>query len=1157
MPDISKLVANLSPEKRALLERMLEKQGVNLGQTIILPQDRTTNTFPLSFSQQRLWFLEQFEPGSPVYNIPCAVKMTGTLNVDALEKSLNAIIKRHEVLRTTFATESEQPIQVIAPALTLPLELVDLRKTPEPEKQALSMRLAVESAQKPFDLSQGPLWRSTLVQFQGDEHLLLLTMHHIVSDGWSLGVLLHEIRAFYESFIHGKVAALPKLSVQYADFACWQRKWMQGEVLAAQLSFWKKQLSGSPPALELITDYPRPAAQTYNGSLQSFKWSVQLLNSLNELARQENATLFMVLLAAFHVLLYRYSGQDDINIGIPIANRNRAETEPLIGFFINTLVMRGDLSGKPTFLEFLARIREATLGAFAHQDLPFEILMEEMHAQRDMSHTPFFQEMFVLNNAPIQALELPGLKLTPVEIDNRTSKFDLVLSMMEEKDGLNGKMEFNTDLFRPSSIERMVLHLQNLVEAIVVDPRRRLNNLRMMGSSERQQVLVEWNSTSTTASANNCLHELLSQQAEKAPDSVAVVLDKEKLTYGELDRRANQLAHHLQRLGVRPEVSVGVCLERSVEMIVSLLGILKAGGVYIPMDPAFPRERLHYMLEDANVSVLITQQSRISDFVSRISENSDQSFPIRNPQSEIRNLKVLCIDSDSEIITRESPDAVACQVFPDNLAYVIYTSGSTGQPKGVLVSRRTIADHCIDMQRHYQLTPNDKVLQFAAANFDASLEQILTTLMTGATLVLRGPEIWATSEFHKIMLEYGLTVINPPTAYWHQLAQEWAESPELVPNPLPRLVIAGGDQMLPEAVNHWRQTPLQSVPLLNAYGPTETVITATTFPVHMIFAQAEIGQRISIGRPLANRKAYILDREGNPVPVGVPGELHLGGNRIARGYLNRAELTAEKFIPDCFSGEAGVRLYKTGDLARYLADGNIEFLGRVDQQVKIRGFRIELGEIESALSQHADVRQAVVLAREDEPGEKRLVAYIVLEEGTRVSTTDLRNYLKDKLPEYMVPAALVVMEQMPVNAVGKIDRNALPAPEHEDISAAEDFVGPRTTIEQTLADIVVDVLKLERVGVHDNFFDLGGHSMMATRVISRLRQIFQVDIPLRSLFEAPTIEGLALSIAKMQAAQEDQDQMNQLLAEIEQLSEADAAELLNNEEDSTLQTEKL
>lgn len=1157
MLDISKLIANLSTERRALLERMLAKQGVDLAQEMILPQERTTNTFPLSFSQQRLWFLEQFEPGSPIYNVPCTVRMIGTLNATALEKALNSIIQRHEVLRTTFSTVNDQPVQVINGELALPLDIIDLRLESLPEREAIATRLAVEKARQPFDLSVGPLWRSTLLRLEDAEHWLLLTMHHIVSDGWSLGLLLHEIRAFYDSFLHVQETALPKLSIQYADFACWQRKWMQGEVLDTQLSYWKKQLAGGPPVLELITDYPRPAAQTYNGLLQSFNWPLALLNGLNELARRENATLFMVLLAAFHVLLYRYSGQDDINIGIPIANRNRAETDPLIGFFINTLVMRGDLSGNPTLLEFLARIREVTLGAFAHQDLPFEMLMEETHDQRDMSHTPFFQEMFVLNNAPIQSLELPGLKLTPVEIDNCTAKFDLVLSMMEEKDGLYGKMEFNTDLFRPSTIERMILHLQHLVEDIVENPRQHLDDLQMMSKSERYLVLQAWNDTALGATADKCAHELFSQQVEKTPDSVAVVLGREKLTYAELDRRANQLAHHLKRMGIGPEVSIGVCLERSLEMVVSLLAILKAGGVYIPMDPAFPRERISYMIEDAHVSVLITQQSLISGLGFLISENSDQSFPIRNPQPAIRNLKVLCIDSDSEIITRESPDAVACEVFPDNLAYVIYTSGSTGQPKGVLVSHRAIADHCLDMQRHYHLTANDKVLQFAAANFDASLEQILTTVISGATLVLRGEEIWSTSEFHDMMVEHGLTVINPPTAYWHQLAQEWAESPELVPTQLPRLVIAGGDQMLPEGVSQWRRTPLRSVPLLNAYGPTETIITTTTFPVHTLSPQAETDQRIPIGKPLQNRKAYILDREGQPVPLGVPGELCLGGERLARGYLNRPDLTAEKFVPDSFSGEEGARLYRTGDLARYLGDGNIEFLGRVDQQVKIRGFRIELGEIESAMRQYAGVRQAVVLAREDDPGDKRLVAYVALEEGANASTADLREYLREKLPEYMVPTAFVILEQMPVNAVGKIDRKALPAPAQDDIAAARDFVAPRTPIEQTLADIVVDVLKLERVGVHDNFFDLGGHSMMATRVISRLRQIFQVDIPLRSLFEAPTIEGLALSIAKMQAAQEDQDQMNQLLAEIEQLSEADAARLLNDNQDSTLRAERI
>jgi amino acid adenylation domain-containing protein len=1061
------------------------QSGQNLLAPPILPVPRNGD-LALSFAQQRLWFFDQLEPGLSAYNIPAAVRLKGPLNLAALERSLNEIVKRHESLRTTFGKVDGRPTQVIAPTLTIHLPVVDLRKLPASKRETEVRRLVTAEAQRPFDLSQGPLLRGTVLRLGDEEHVGLLTMHHIVSDGWSTGILVREVAMLYVAFCAGGSSPLPELPIQYADFAHWQRQWLQGEVLETQIAYWKEQLAGAPALIDLPTDHPRPAVQTFWGAHQSLVLPKHLQEGFKALSRQEGVTLFMTLLAAFKVLLYRYTSQDDLIVGTPIANRNRLETEGLIGFFVNALVLRTDVSGNPSFQELLRRVREVCLGAYGHQDLPFDRLVEELHVKRDLSRNPLFQVMFVMHNAPLRTVELPGLTLSPVEGDSETAHFDLTLQIMDTEQGLTAAFVYNADLFEAGTIARMLGNFGTLLEAMVADPEQRLSDLPLLTETERQQLLVEWNSTKTDCSRDVCIHQLFEAQVERTSDAIAVVFEAEQLTYGELNRRANQLAHHLRALGVGPEVLVAICLERSLEMIIGLLGILKAGGAYVPLDPAYPRERLSFILKDAQAPVLLTQERLVAGL----------------PEHDA---KVICLDSGWETIARESGENPNNSTLPENLAYVIYTSGSTGQPKGVLVSHGSIADHCRNAQSCYELDSRDVVLQFASLSFDVSLEEILPTLIVGARLVIMGTNVWHPAEFHRKISEYGLTVLNLPTAYWQELAREWAGVPELVPNIQPRLFIVGGDTMLPDVLQLWQRTPVSSVRLLNAYGPTETTITATTFEIPPRPDRNTTGQRVPIGRPLANRAIYILDQHGNPVPIGVHGDLHIGGVGLARGYLNRPELTAEKFIPDPFRAEPGTRMYKTGDLARYRPDGNIEFLGRADHQVKIRGFRIELGEIEVVLGQHPAVREAAVMAREDAPGEKRLVAYVVAD-----STADeLRRFLKDKLPEYMVPAVVVLLEALPATPNGKIDRWALPAPDRSRPELEKAFVAPRDDLELQLAHIWEEVLGVRPVGVRDNFFELGGHSLLAVRLFALIEKRLGKKLPLTAVFQGATVEHLA------------------------------------------------
>jgi amino acid adenylation domain-containing protein len=1064
------------------------------------PIERVTRDgkLPLSFGQQRLWFLDKLAQGSSFYNISSALRVNGKLDVVALEESLKEIVRRHEVLRTTFSSMDGQPIQVISRAMLLTLPLIDLTELPESDRDAEERRLTVENTNIPFDLAQGPLFRATLLRLGAEDHVFLFTTHHIICDGWSLGVLIQEFATLYKVFTEGRPSPLPDLPIQYADFAHWQRQWMQDEVLEKLLSYWKTQLSGGTPVLELPTDRPRPAFQTFRGATQPINLPKELSESLKELSRCEGVTLFMTLLAAFQTLLHRYSGQNDILVGSPIAGRTHATIEDLIGFFVNTLVLRTDFSGDPTFQEVLREVRRVTLEAYAHQDLPFEQLVDALQPDRALSHSPLFQVMFVLQNATRQTLELPGLTFSRLQTEGRTAKFDLTLYLTETEQGLSGILEHNTDLFDAATIIRMARHLQTLLAHLVADPQQRISNLPLMAEAERRQLIVEWNDTESDYPLDQCIHQLFEAQVARTPEAIAAVFEDEQLTYYELSQRANQLARHLQRLGVGPAALVGICVERSPEILIGLLGILKAGGAYVPLDPAYPKERLAFMLQDTQALVLLTNhrlvERLIEDGGSRIEGSDSQSSILRSSILDPR-CQVVCLDSDWQTIAQNSRRNLVCGMRADNLAYVIYTSGSTGKPKGVQIPHRAVVNFLESMRQQPGLTAEDILLSVTTLSFDIAALDLFLPITVGARVVVVSREVAADGDrLLEGLIASGVTVMQATPATWRLLLEaDWQGSKQLK-------ILCGGESLSRELANHLSE---MGVSLWNLYGPTETTIWSA---VH------EVGPShgaVSIGRPIANTQIYLLDRHLQPLPIGVPGELHIGGDGLSEGYLRRPELTAEKFVPNPFSSEPGARLYKTGDLARYLPNANIEVLGRIDHQVKIRGFRIELGEIEAILSQHPAVQEVVALVREDVAGDKRLVAYLVSNQAPAPTASELRGFLKEKLPEYMAPSAFLILEKLPLTPNGKVDRRALPKLDGAEPERGGIFVAPRSPVEEMLAEIWAEVLGFEQVSVHDNFFELGGHSLLATQVISRLRDVFQVDLPLRRIFEASTVAGLA------------------------------------------------
>ncbi|MEA2604526.1 MAG: hypothetical protein QOF89_5518, partial [Acidobacteriota bacterium] len=1057
---------------------------------------------PLSFAQERLWFLDQLRPGLTAYNVPALVRLVGRLAVDALVEALREIVRRHEALRTVFHLPAgeDEPVQAILPAAAVPLPLVDLSAVPPASREAEARRLAAVQTRRPFDLARGPLLRAVLLRLagpedpQGSEHVLLLSLHHIVTDGWSMGVLMREVAALYGAFSAGLPSPLPELPVQYADYATWQRDWLAGEVLAAQIAYWRDALAGVPPLLDLPTDRPRPPVQTFRGAHRTTFFPPELAEPVRQLGRSRGLTTFMVLLAALQTLLHRNSGQGVVAVGSPTANRGRVELEGLIGFFANTLVLAADLTDDPGFCDLLARVREVALGAYAHQDLPFEKLVEELAPERNLAHSPLFQVLFVFQGAaaPASAPQATGsLALSPLEADAGTAKFDLNLEMSERGRGFAVTLEYNTDLFETATAARLLRGFETLLAGAVADPARPLSTLPLLSRTQEHQLTHEWNDSSAGFPGDTCLYRWFAAQADRTPGAVAVAFEGETLTYGELDARAGRLARRLRGLGVGPEVRVGICVERSLEMMVGLLGILAAGGAYVPLDPSYPADRLAFMLADSQqgleLPVLLTQ-ARLLD-----------TLPAHGA-------RVICLD----LPLPEGLDAdLLADLWPSNLAYVIYTSGSTGRPKGTMNSHRGIVNRLLWMQEEYGLTADDRVLQKTPISFDVSVWELFWPLMVGARLVIARPGGHQDGAYLAgLIAEQGITTLH----FVPSMLQVFLDSPGLDRCASLRRVIASGEALPADLVSRFfAQLGGSGAGLYNLYGPTEAAVDVTVWTCERYGRRASV----PIGRPIANTRIHLLDRHLATTPLGVPGELHIGGVQVGRGYLNRPELTAESFIPDPFAGVPGARLYKTGDLARHLPDGAVEFLGRLDHQVKIRGFRIELGEIEAALAAHPDVREAVVVARERAAGgalgDWRLTAYVVGRGGVELApeAEELRGFLRSRLPAHMVPWAFVVLPALPLNANGKIDRRALPDPERSAWGAAAGIEEPQSEMERTIAAIWRELLRLDPVGIDDNFFDSGGHSLLAVRVHNQLRRLAGREFPLVALFEHPTIRALA------------------------------------------------
>uniref|UniRef100_A0A2P1CZA6 AptC n=1 Tax=Nostoc sp. FSN-E TaxID=2027337 RepID=A0A2P1CZA6_9NOSO len=1073
MSDLLKRLESLSPEKRELVLQKLKQQQ----KSPLLTSVSREQNLPLSFAQQRLWFIDQLEGDNCVYNVPFFWRIEGLLNISALEKAILEIVQRHEVLRTSFSMVDESPIQIIHAHPQVKIEVLDWRQIPEAEKLSKAQHLAITELQQPFDLSNPPLLRVKLLQLAEKSHLLLLVIHHIVCDGWSMDIFRQELFTLYKAFCAGESSPLPALSLQYADFAHWQRQYLQGEVLQNQLNYWQKQLADVPPLLELPTDQPRPSVQSFRGSSEFLAINQELTQKLKRLSQESGTTLFMTLLAVFALLLSRYSRQKDIVVGSAIANRNRKEIEPLIGFFVNTLALRTNLEGNPSFLELLQRVKHVTLDAYDHQDLPFEKLVDELGLERSLAHHPLFQVAFGLQNGTPKQLEIPGLTLTRFEWENTTTLFDLSLIFRETPQGLIGEWEYATDLFAAETIQGMVRHFEVLLTQIIDNPHQPINTLSLLTEDEHQQIQI-WNQTQTKYPQNKTLVDLFEQQVTKNPDNLAVVFESQDLTYQQLNEKANQLAHYLiQNYQIQPDTLIGISVERSLEMIIGVLGILKAGGAYVPIDPNYPPERIQFMLRDSGISVLLTQ-----------------SF--LKEKLPLTALKHQVIYLDKEAFTEESKINPYPQSKPENLAYVIYTSGSTGKPKGVMIEHKAIVNLALGWMETFQFQPNSRLLQFGSFSFDLSIGEIATALSAGACLYLANQETLLPSQtLVDFLTEHKIThLFSPPSAL--------ATLPKANLSNLQSIGV-GGEACPAELVSEWGTERR----FYNCYGPTEcTVIVSISLCLPN-------GKKPSIGKPSPNLRIYILDANNQPLPPGIPGELCVAGVGLARGYINRPETTFEKFIEIDLFGKTE-RVYKTGDLARWINDGNLEYLGRMDEQIKLRGFRIELGEIEALLLQHSSVQEAVVILYEIDSN-PRLVAYITATEKSANVADEVRDYLKNRLPNYMIPSQIMVLEKLPLTTNGKLDRRALPAP-NTTISSSLEM--PVTPTEELLASLWQGLLKIQSVGRSDNFFELGGHSLLATQLVARIRDIFRVEVPVRKIFEQSILSELAREIDKASAS---------------------------------------
>lgn len=1099
MSDIVKTIENLSEKERALFHLLLEERRTKKGTDQIgrVSRNKGINYVPLSFAQQRLWILDQLEPGNPVYNITTAVHLAGPLNRKAVEWSLNKIIERHEILRTSFVFIDEEPAQKILPSLKIVPSLIDLQTLPATEQEALIPGLIAKETARSFDLQKGPLLRATLLVLNQHNYVLLMTMHHIISDGWSLGLILQEMTVFYEAyFVQDKSYSLPPLPVQYADFTVWQRERLTNEIIEKQLTYWRKQIGNQPPILELPANYSRSSKPTFRGGTQLFTLPQSVSQKLKQLSRQENATLFITLLTVLKILLFRYTGQTDITVGTPITNRDQSQIQNLIGFFVNTLILRTDLSGNPEFTEVVERVRRTMSGAHTHRDLPFERLVQELQLERSEGLVSFPQVVFMFQEEPVSIKKFANLTLTPLVVENKTTPFNLILSLTQKRNGqIGGSVRYNLSLFDDITITRFIGHFQTLLENIVDNPNQNLAVLDILTPTERQQLLASGNNTATIPSPQKSIHELFETQAKQTPQAIALgylaatspAATTSWLTYATLNARANQVAHYLRSLQVGPEVKVGIYMERSLDMIIAILGILKAEGTYVPLNLTYPPERLSYMMANARITVLLTQ------------EKLAHQLPSHSGQT-------ICLDTEWPHISHYSDTNPVHSITPNNLAYVMYTSGSTGKPKGVSVPHKGV----VRLVREANFATFDSwqiFLQFAPISFDAATLEIWGPLLNGGKLAIAPAGRLSLTELGEILQQQQVTTLWLTSALFQQMVDNNLESLGDV-----QQLLAGGD-VLSTAHVHKVVDSLKEILLINGYGPTENTTFTCCYPVKRV---AQVGSSVPIGQPIARTQVYILNTYLQPTPVGVTGELYIGGDGLARDYLDQPGLTAKKFIPHPFSSTPGDRLYRSGDQARYLPDGNIEFLGRLDQQVKIRGFRIELGEIETVLGQHPAIKENIVLVREEKAGDKRLVAYVVLKQTASIETETLLDFLRHKLPSYMLPSRFLFLEKLPVTTNGKVDRRALSELSIAKAAKEEGFIPAQTPVEKILAAIWSDILGVEQVGLQDNFFELGGHSLLATQIITRIRDAFQIDISLSRLFEAPTLANLATAVQQAQ-----------------------------------------
>ena len=1114
MSGVDERLASLSPEKRAQLMQLLAKRSATAGtrREEIGRRPRPAR-LPLSSAQQRLWILDQFEPGNCVYNVTSLMRFHGALDAGVLRRCLDAILARHESLRTVFPVDAEGPFQRILPPTPVPLACLDVSDRGDAAAcEAAAFALTRADAQAPFDLVSGPVLRVTLVKLSAEDHLFSISAHHIAVDGWSLGVIFDELSSLYRAFLAGEPSPLPELPIQYADYTLWQHEKLAGDALAQQLEYWRSRFPTPPAVLELPGDRPRPAVQSHRGAMLTRTLPPDLLAAMKHFGQQEGATTFMVFLAAWKSLLARYSGQDDVVVGVGNANRGRRETEPLVGFFVNTLPLRADLSGNPGFRELLAQVKTSTLDSYANQDLPIERLIESLNVERDLSHAPLFQTMLFYQNFPVGESDLPGLRMVPVDLadgHSGTARADLTVFAAEDEAGLVLRLEYATDLFDRDYVEALAGHLEQLLRSALGAPETPIRELDMLPSQERSRLMVEWNATAAPMPAAKTLHALFVEQAKRTPDALAVVQGDAAMSYALLDAQATRIASGLRAQGVGPGQMVGLYLERTPRMLAAMLGVLKSGAAYVPLDPGFPAERIGFMLEDASAPVVLTERT----IAAQLPAGARMALDVDD----------LLVMSDVADVADVDGGAAA-----EDPAYVIFTSGSTGRPKGVRIPHRAAVNFLASMAREPGLRADDRLCAITTLSFDIALLELMLPLTVGARVVLADRATAADGPALAALLEgSGTTVLQATPATWRMLLESgWRGHPGL-------RMLCGGEALPRELAD--RLLACGSA-LWNVYGPTETTVWSTLERV-----VAGDGP-VAIGHPIANTQVYIVDKAMQLVPAGLPGELLIGGTGVALDYLDRPELTAEKFIRDPFGLRPGGRLYRTGDLARWRRDGRLEALGRIDHQVKLRGFRIELGEIEAVLLQGEGIAQSVVVCREDRPGDKRLVAYLV-----PASAADdipaLRSRLRERLPDYMLPSAFVGLDRLPLTPNGKIDRRALPVPEAEAFGAADE-TEPRTPEEATLAALWAEILGRPRIGIHDNFFHLGGHSLLATQLVARMQAAFGGDITLRMVFEAPTVAGFAERLLQHRLQELAIGDLDDMLGELEGLSDEDVQALL-------------